>query len=155
MKKFFPLAGFVFSCALLNAQSLIRDIADTVKADATISSAIVYFGYGAELTHESKIKVDIKTKIIVISQLSTSIDINSLQISVPEDVALLSQRYSVFYPVSLPVVKSKEAERLEDSINSVQKDIGRISNLITIEQEVLTKTGLLIETTINTSGNKL
>lgn len=150
MKKILLLPGIIFSCALSNAQTA----ADTARTDATISNATVYFGYGAELTHQSKVKVDAATKIIVISQLSTSVDINSLQISVPEDVALMSQRYSVYYPTVPPVPKSKEVERLEDSIVLVQREIGRINNLITIEQEVLIKTGLLIETTISTSGNK-
>lgn len=150
MKKILLLPGIIFSCALSNAQTA----ADTARTDATISNATVYFGYGAELTHQSKVKVDAATKIIVISQLSTSVDINSLQISVPEDVALMSQRYSVYYPTVPPVPKSKEVERLEDSIVLVQREIGRINNLITIEQEILIKTGLLIETTISTSGNK-
>lgn len=156
MKKNLLFTGIMILFALLkiNAQALPADNKDTVKADATITNATVYFGYGAELTHQSKLKVDHGTKIIVISQLSTNIDLNSLQISVPEDVALLSQRYSVYYPVAPPVVKNKEAERLEDSIAFLQKDIGRINNLITIEQEILTKTGLLIETTVTTSGNK-
>lgn len=150
MKKILLLPGIIFSCALSNAQTA----ADTARTDATISNATVYFGYGAELTHQSKVKVEATTKIIVISQLSTSVDINSLQISVPEDVALMSQRYSVYYPTVPPVPKSKEVERLEDSLVLVQREIGRINNLITIEQEVLIKTGLLIETTISTSGNK-
>lgn len=150
MKKILLLPGIIFSCALSNAQTA----ADTARTDATISNATVYFGYGAELTHQSKVKVEATTKIIVISQLSTSVDINSLQISVPEDVALMSQRYSVYYPTVPPVPKSKEVERLEDSIVLVQREIGRINNLITIEQEILIKTGLLIETTISTSGNK-
>ncbi len=135
-------------CAIANAQQ------DTARADATINTATVYFGYGAELTHDSKVKVDAGTKIIVINNLSTNIDINSLQISVPEDVALLSQRYSVYYPTVPPMAKTKEIERMEDSILLLQKEIGRIDNLIVIDQEILTKTGLLIETTINTSGNK-
>jgi len=106
------------------------------------------------MTHASKVTVGTNTRIIVISQLSTSIDANSLQISVPEDVALMSQRYAVFYPVPPPVVKVKEVERLEDSINLLQKDISRLDNLIVIDQEILTKTGLLIESTVNNSGNK-
>ena len=154
MKKFLLLTGILLSCVLSNAQSLPRESRDTSKADATIINATVYFGYGAELTHQSKVKVDATTKIIVISQLSTTVDINSLQISVPEDVALLSQRYSVFYPTSPPTIKSKEIERLEDSIGLAEKEIGRITNLILIDQQILIKTGLLIETAINTSGNK-
>jgi uncharacterized protein (TIGR02231 family) len=147
MKKLFFITAFVIVSTRLLAQ-------DTARTDAVIDNATVYFGYGAELTHQSKIKVDANTKIIVISQLSTSIDINSLQISVPEDVALLSQGYSVYYPTVPPIAKSKEVERMEDSIGLAQKEIGRIDNLIVIDQEILTKTGLLIETTITTSGNK-
>ncbi len=154
MKKFFLLCGILSSCAVSNARNNTHGVTDTVKADANMNNATVYFGYGAELTHLSKVKVDATTRIIIISQLSTTVDINSLQVSVPEDVALLSQHYKVFYPTAPPVVKSKEAEKLEDSIVIIQKEIGRISNLIGIEQEILVKTGLLIETTINTSGNK-
>lgn len=154
MKKIFFLTGVLLSCTLLHAQNAISPNSDTVKVDASMHDATVYFGYGAELTHDAKVKVDASTKIIVISQLSTSIDINSLQISVPEDVALLSQGYSIYTPVVPPVAKLKEVERLEDSIAMVQKEITRIDNLIVIDQEILTKTGLLIETTINTSGNK-
>lgn len=154
MKKILLFTGILFSCAQMKAQSLPRENGDTARADAAMNNATVYFGYGAELTHQTKIKVDATTKIIVISQLSTTVDINSLQISVPEDVALLSQRYSVYYPVSPPVIKSKDIEKMEDSIVQIQKDISRINNLISIDQEILTKTGLLIETTINTSGNK-
>lgn len=154
MKKLFLLTGILLSCALSFAQNNPAEKPDTVRADATISNATVYFGYGAEMTHASKVTVGTNTRIIVISQLSTSIDANSLQISVPEDVALMSQRYAVFYPVPPPVVKVKEVERLEDSINLLQKDISRLDNLIVIDQEILTKTGLLIESTVNNSGNK-
>ncbi|MCB0777814.1 MAG: DUF4139 domain-containing protein, partial [Chitinophagaceae bacterium] len=45
-------------------------------------------------------------------------------------------------------------EKLEDSIEGVRNEIGRIENLVGIEKEILTKTGLLIETTIKTNGNK-
>ena len=154
MKKIILTIGVVLFCTILKAQSQNRSNNDTARADASINNATVYFGYGAELTHQSKVKVDGSTKIIVINQLSTNIDINSLQISVPEDVALLSHKYNVYYPVRPPVVKSKDVERMEDSIALLQKEISRIDNLILIDQEILTKTGLLIETTISTSGNK-
>jgi uncharacterized protein (TIGR02231 family) len=147
MKKIHLLGGLLFFCLITRAQ-------DTARTDAVIKTATVYFGYGAELTHQSKIKVDAGTKTIVINNLGTTVDPNSLQISVPEDVALLSQRYSVFYPIAIPVIKTKEVEKMEDSIVLIQKDINRINNLIMIDQEILAKTGLLIETTISASGNK-
>ncbi|MEI9946689.1 MAG: hypothetical protein WDN26_21010 [Chitinophagaceae bacterium] len=97
MQKIFLAVG-LFLTVLTHAQNT-----DTVRTDATISNATVYFGYARELTHESKVKITSNTRIIVINQLSTSVDVNSFQISCPEDVALLSHRYSIFYP-TVPVI---------------------------------------------------
>ena len=136
------------------AQLVTTQGTDTARASADISQATVYFGYGAELTHQSKVKVNASTKTIVIDQISTSVDINSLQISCPESIVLLSHRYTLFNPVIPEVVKNKEVELLEDSINLVQKEMSRVDNLIGIEQEILTKTGVLIEATLNSNGTK-
>ncbi len=127
---------------------------DTARADADITNATVYFGYGAELTHQAKVKTGTATKTIIINQLSTNIDINSLQVSCPEEVSILSQQYNLFYPTAPILAKSKEIERIEDSIELVQKDINRIENNITIEREILIKTGTLIESTLSTGGTK-
>ncbi|MEI9911728.1 MAG: mucoidy inhibitor MuiA family protein [Bacteroidota bacterium] len=89
----------------------------------------------------------------MINQLSTNIDVNSLQISCPEDVTLLSHQYNLFYPTVPIVIKSREAEKMEDSIKLINKEINRIRNTITIEQETMTKTGLLIETTVSTGSS--
>ena len=140
--------------ATISTNAQVTITADTARAAAEVSQATVYFGYGAELTHQSKVKVSASTKTIVIDQISTHVDINSLQISCPESVALLSHRYMIFYPLPPEVVKNKEVERLEDSINIVQKEINRIGNLILIDQETLAKTGVLIEATLNSNGNK-
>ena len=137
-----------------NGQGVTRDNLDTARADAEISNATVYFGYGAELTHQSKIKVNADTKVIVINQLGTNVDLNSLQISVPEDVALLSHRYNLFTPVAPVYVKPEAVILKEDSIEQYRIDISRIDNLVAIEQEVLTKTGVLIEATVNSAGTK-
>lgn len=152
MKQLLFTAGILISGTLLQAQG---GITDTVRADATMNNATVYFGYGAELTHETRLKVDPGTKTIVINQLSTSADINSLQVSVPEDVALLSQRYSVFYPTVPPAVKSREVEKLEDSIVLMQREISRLDNLVQVDQEVLTKTGSMIEGALGHIGDKV
>jgi uncharacterized protein (TIGR02231 family) len=142
------LTVFILSISgILNAQ-------DTIRADAEITNATVYFGYGAELTHQSKVKLSSNTKTIVIDRLGTNIDLASLQISCPEDVALLSHRYAVFTPPQPVWVKPAAAFLMEDSIETIREEITRIESLINIEQEVLNKTGILIETTISTSGNK-
>ena len=153
MQKLLWIAGLAATINA-NAQLTPTQGTDTAKANAGISQATVYFGYGAELTHQSKVKVNATTKTIIIDPISTNVDINSLQISCPESVALLSHRYTIFYPVAPVATKNKEVERLEDSIGLVQKEISRIDNLMAIEQEILTKTGVLIEATLNANGTK-
>lgn len=150
MKKTLLLAGLASLCAIVNAQNN----SDSSKSNSEIKKATVYFGYGAEITHQSKVKVDAGTKVIVINNLSTNIDINTLQISLPEDVALLSQRYQVFYPTAPVYIKSKEVMQKEDSIVAIQKEISRIQNLIGIEKKIIEKTGLLIESSVTKSGDK-
>ena len=170
MHKISLLSGIILSVSLVNndykqkaenlplpgpvAYAYRNDAADTARAEGVISNATVYFGYGAELVHNTKVKVDPNTRIIVINGLSTQIDISSLQISCPDQVALLSQRYSLYYPPVTEVAKSRDVLRLEDSVAQTTKEIGRINNLVQIEQEVLSKTGALIEATVSNSGNK-
>ena len=170
MHKISLLSGIILSVSLVNndykqkaenlplpgpvAYAYRNDAADTARAEGVISNATVYFGYGAELVHNTKVKVDPNTRIIVINGLSTQIDISSLQISCPDQVALLSQRYALYYPPVTEVAKSRDVLRLEDSVAQTTKEMGRINNLVQIEQEVLSKTGALIEATVSNSGNK-
>lgn len=147
MQKFLISTVMVLSLSLFTNGSLFAAEEDTVRADAVIRTATVYFGYGAELTHDSKVKVNTATKTIVINYLGTNIDLNSLQVSCPEEVALLSQKYRVYYPPAPVIVKTKQIKAWEDSIQLLQKEIGRIGSTIAIEQETLAKTGLLIEST--------
>ena len=126
---------------------------DTSSADATLSAATVFFGNGAELTHNAKVMVNAGTKQIIISQLSTAIDINSLQINVPENVALLSQRFALFTP-NMTVVISPLIKKMQDSIKLIQKARSRINNLVEIEQATLDKTNILIELAMKEISNK-
>lgn len=132
----------------------ITQAQDTVKSNAKLTSATVYYGYGAELTHEAKVNVTSAIKQIIIKQLSTTVDANSLQISVPENLMLLSQKYSVFYPTIPQSLDNPLVKSLKDSMASLNKLVRRNDNLIAIEEQTLEKTGRLIEAVINNSGNK-
>ncbi len=170
MHKISLLSGIILSVSLVNngykqkvetqylsglpVYSYRNETVDTARADAAINNATVYFGYGAELVHSTKVKIEPNTRFIVINGISTQIDLASLQISVPDLVALLSQRYSLYYPPVTEVVKSKDVLKLEDSIAQNGKEIGRINNLVQIEEEVLSKTGALIEATVSNTGTK-
>lgn len=141
-----------FLAAILIASNVKAQ--DTAKADIGLIQATVYLGYGAELVHQTKLKVDADTRTIVLNGLSTNVDMNSLQISCPENVAILSYQFKLFTPIVPNPEKNPTLVRMEDSIKSLQKEIARTDNLISIEQETLKKTGALIETTFSTNGNK-
>ena len=138
---------------LMCAQSALT-AQDTARADASLSAATVFFGYGAELTHNANIKVNTSTKQIIISQLSTAIDVNSLQISVPENVALLSQRFLVYTPERIVLINPL-IKKWQDSIKIFQKEQNRNKWLAETERETLDKTNKLIEMTMKDNGNKI
>ena len=129
---------------------------DTAKAKASMNEATVYFGYGAELNHKASLNVTTATKFIVIDKLSTQLDVNSLQISCPESVSLLSQQFSVYYPTVKQVITTANpvVQKMTDSIKKLNKEIQAIQHKIEIEETVLAKTDKLIEATIATSINK-
>jgi len=126
---------------------------DTARADAALSAATVYFGAGAELTQNAKVTAGTETKIIVINKLSTNIDINSLQINLPEHAALLSQHYTVFTP-TVPVVVSPMIKKWQDSIKIIQKEESRNRSRSAIQQDILDKTNKLIELVITNRKNE-
>ena len=147
MQKILTILTFLFS--------IYASAQDTAKANASISNATVYFGYGAELTHQSKVIVSSRTKVIVINRISTNVDLNSLQISVPENVALLSHSYSIFQPQPPKIEKTPLIRLMEDSIQTLQENIGKIESLIAIQSEILKKTGTMLESTVTADNSKL
>jgi uncharacterized protein (TIGR02231 family) len=126
---------------------------DTARADASLTAATVYFGAGAELTHNAKVNAGMETKTIVINKLSTNIDVNSLQINLPEYAALLSQQFSVFTP-TVPVVISPMIKKWQDSIKLYQKEQGKNRSRYAIQQDILDKTNKLIELVITNRKNE-
>lgn len=126
---------------------------DTARADASLVAATVYFGSGAELTQSAKVNVSTSTKNIVISQLSTNLDINSLQVNLPEYAALLSQHFSIFTPVT-PVVINPLIKKFQDSIKLFQKEETRNRSRAAIQQDILDKTNKLVELVISNRKNE-
>ncbi len=148
MMKYIFIIAIALSSYIAHAQK------DTAKANASMNDATVYFGYGAELTHKAKVDITKNTKYIVIDKLSTQIDLNSLQISCPENVSLLSQQFSIYYPPTKPAIENALGIKIKDSIKRINKVIIVLQNKIDIAQSTLAKTDKLIESTIATSANK-
>ncbi len=143
MKRIF-LLSVLFICARMQAQ-------DTARTDASVRSATVYFGYGAELTHDARIRVGTGTRTIVIDQLCFNIDPASLQVNLPDELSLLSQHFEMKNGTVTVPDQPEQVSKLQDSIVVLRKENGRLANSIQIEEETLGKTGLLIES--YTGGN--
>ncbi len=125
---------------------------DTVRVQAPIQKATVYFGYGAELSHKSKASIQADTRILILDQLSTTVDLQSLQVSLPGDIAILSQRFEVFAPPAPIIAKSKEWLYWEDSLERLKTSWSRLENREKIEEETLKSTGKLIEMALEGSA---
>ncbi len=144
----------IFLLSIILVQPFFSTAQDTLRVRPALRNANVYFGYGAELTHEGKLRLGNGTRILLLEGISTSVDPNSLQVNLPEGVALLSQQYRVYQPPVPPSKYQKQTEALLDSNRLLSKEITRYQNLIGIDQEILVKTGLLIESPLKDPADR-
>jgi uncharacterized protein (TIGR02231 family) len=135
------MKGSVFALLLLIT---LPAIAQT-SFKSQLTHANVYYGYGAELNHTAKAALQNGTQDIVIENISNMLDQNTVQISVPDNVVLLSYRFNTRTIVAdnkgNPAIKV-----MEDSIKLLQKLISVATNDAAITAELLEKTSKLIET---------
>ena len=122
-----------------------------ITVSSKLTNANVYYGYGAELTHTTKASVQNGSQEIVVENISNTIDPNTIQISVPENLVLLSYRFNT---KTVVLTKANPAIKLvEDSIKQFQKMLAAATNEGTITADLLDKTSRLIET-YSSSPNK-
>ena len=129
--------------AILLCTAICTNAQKPAEFKTELTSANVYYGYGAELTHKVKAQLQQGSQEIVLSNVSTSIDANTIQISVPENAVLLSFRHNVkTIPTQIanPIIK-----RTEDSVVLIKKQINVIDNNIFVNEDLLTKTTKIID----------
>lgn len=123
---------------------------NTVRSQLT--HANVYYGYGAELNHTAKASFEKGTQEIVVENISNALDPNTVQISVPENIVLLSYRYNVRTTV-IPHQANPAIKRMQDSLKIMQKLLNGVANETSVVSEMLDKTSKLIES-YSGNGNK-
>ena len=106
---------------------------DTLKFRPNLRNATVYFGYGAELTHEGRLFVESGSRTILLEGISTSVDPNSLQVSLPEGITLLSQQFRIYQAPAPPSKFQRQIDALTDSNRVLLKEIARFQNQIAID----------------------
>ncbi|HAN38444.1 MAG TPA: hypothetical protein DCQ29_06035 [Chitinophagaceae bacterium] len=127
--------------------SFVLTKAQTTKNIPNYSSklkeATVYYGAGAELTHHAEIAVTKGLQEIIINDISITLDAASVQIAVPEGVALMSSRVQHVYDNKKPIEAVGVAPKL-DSIKQIRFSIDALQSSISIKEEQLAKTSQLI-----------
>lgn len=108
-----------------------------------LTNANVYFGYGAELAHTATATLQQGTQELVISQISNDIDINTIQVAVPENLVLLSYRFNTrteVLPQQNPAIK-----RIEDSLKIMRRWLSDVAHESTVTTDLMDRTSRLIE----------
>ncbi|MFM7710636.1 MAG: DUF4139 domain-containing protein [Ferruginibacter sp.] len=144
---FLPFAVF----AMINLATAQKK--DTVYTTAALQKTTVYYGYGADLSHKAKVNLVSGMQQVIISQVSFQPDINTLQISCPEDVTILSYTHRI-YSKPAPTIPPGPTTKWLDSIRVYQKQEASIANDIVIQQEMLLKTSHLIDHNFTTPDKK-
>lgn len=147
MKKLFLIA------VLLYTGSLMAQKKDTVYANANLTNATVYFGYGADLKHDSKANLTAGMQQLIINNVSLYPDMNTLQVSCPENVTILSYTHRIYSKPPV-VVPPPTYQKSYDSIKNYQKQISAFTNEQSIKNDMVLRITKLIENNFITPEKK-
>jgi len=129
---------------LLSFVTIIATAQTPITATSKLTTANVYYGYGAELSHNVKLNLPAGQQEITINNISNTLDEKTLQISCPESVVLLSYRFNTqtdeVKPVENPVIK-----KMQDSIKMLTRQIATFTQQGAVAEEQLAKTSKLVE----------
>lgn len=127
----YPLALYLFTlCWLpLQAQALKPDLP---KVTSEITAATVYRN-NAKITRKATVNLAEGTSEIVLSNLSSDVDVNSLQVNMNNNVILLSATYQINYLE--PQIDQEESKSLNDSISAIDYELRWIDNQKEVFQE--------------------
>jgi uncharacterized protein (TIGR02231 family) len=136
----------LFCCISLSAQPKTSQ-----SVTGTLQSANVYYGYGAELNHTSKAVIGAGLQELVITGIATQVDVNTIQVSCPENIVLMSYQFSTKQEKLPPAAVSKT---ITDSLQLLQKQLAAINNEYAIQYDVMNRTSKLIESNIGNTPKK-
>ena len=135
---------FCITCLPVLAQ---QKSAPTFKS--TLTHSTIYYLSGAELTHAAKVPLVAGMQEVVLTNVATNLDVNTIQVSIPENVVLLSFRHQTSVTKE-PVKDDPIRQRQQDSVQQLQAIVARLQNDYSINEDVLNRTTKLVE---NNFGN--
>lgn len=101
---------------------------------AALQSATVYRS-GAELVHQAKATLKEGNNELIVDGISNAIDINSVQIHCDDKITIMSIAFSTDY--LKPVIKPAIVRRLEDSAETLGKEVSRLDVVLATDKELL------------------
>ncbi|OWP84944.1 hypothetical protein BWK59_02610 [Flavobacterium davisii] len=108
-----------------------------IFTQAKIKEATVYFN-SAEIIHQTHIPLTNGTHEIVIKNVANYLNENSVQISAPSHVTILSIQFTNDYISEYDTNESSpEIKRVKDSITLLQKEINKVTNIRISEQKTI------------------
>jgi uncharacterized protein (TIGR02231 family) len=126
------MKSIIIAIAALTASCTIW--AQSVSTQSTLQSVTVYVA-GAELSHTAKANIPAGNSEIVIKNISSTVDENSIQVGCNTDITIMSVSFRREFIEAKP--KSTAVLRLEDSLKQAQKDLSSINQQITIHQQAI------------------
>ena len=105
-----------------------------IKSKAALERVTVYTN-GAQLNHQGKVTIPAGTSEVVISNLSSSVNENSIQVGISAGVTILSLQYNRDYlneKIENPTIR-----KLNDSIKIVSAQLTKTKNEKSIEEQTL------------------
>ena len=152
-QKIEKMKKIMLSMAIIYASFASAQKKDTVYANANLTNATVYFGYGADLKHSSKTNLLAGMQQLIISNVSLYPDMNTIQISCPENVTILSYTHRIYSkpPVLVP---PPTYQKSYDSIKNYQKQINVFTNDQAIKNDMMVRITKLIENNFTTPDKK-
>ncbi len=109
---------------------------DSILCSTSIQKATIYYGTGCHLFHTSKVNITPGIQNIILNNIATEIDLNSVQIACPEQVTILSYTHRI---IDEPI-----SEKLKSTIDKWKDSI----KLLNKESEKCTKNTQIAETAI-------
>ncbi|MCX2474129.1 DUF4139 domain-containing protein [Pedobacter sp. MC2016-05] len=105
-----------------------------IKTKANLQSVTVY-NNGAQLTHSGKVHLPAGTSEIVINNISGRVNENSIQVGVTAGVMILAVQFNKDFLNT--DAANPEIKKLNDSVKIVSRELTKIKNAKTIEEQTL------------------
>jgi hypothetical protein len=129
------MRNFLIALILTANISVCKASDDNVSAKAELTNVTVY-RLGAELQQSFKVNLKKQTQYIELSNISSSLEKNSLQIKCGNNVTVLGFEFSnTFLNEEL---KTPEYQKLEDSVTKISKEISKLNTTSQILKDQLT-----------------